>query len=67
MYLMHPYLAQNLAATREVEMINNARAWRIAMKARRRRRAERQPGRDARHSARVVAEPRPAAAPGTLR
>ena len=62
---MHPYVAEQMIAARQHEMINDATGYRVAAEARRARRAERKARREARRAAALVADPKPAAAPAT--
>ncbi len=61
---MPQYVAEQMIAARQHEMINDANAWHIAAEARRTRRAERKARREARRAA-AVADSTPTAAPAT--
>jgi hypothetical protein len=60
---MHPYFAEQIAASRVTEMINDAKQARMAAESRRARRAERKARREARKAA--AAQVNPAANPST--
>jgi hypothetical protein len=60
---MHPYFAEQIAASRVTEMINDAKHARMAAESRRARRAERRARRAARKAA--AAQVTPATSPST--